>query len=88
MPMYSKTVWAFSPRGRPMMASRSRNMTCPPSSPGMGRMFMTARMMLMRAVRCQKARQSQVAGKMLPMVMKDPTLWAPFLVKTYFRSWT
>ena len=55
---------------------------CPPSSPGMGRMFMTARMMLMRAVRSQNCCQSQAEGKMLPMVMKEPTLFAPSALAT------
>ena len=61
-------------------------MICPPSSAGMGRMFMKARMTLRKAVSIQNVRASQAAGKMLPIVPKPPIDEAPSRVKTYFIS--
>ena len=61
---------------------------CPPSSAGMGSMFMNASMMLRNAVMLQNCIQSHVAGKRLPIVPKPPSDFAPSEVKTYFKSST
>jgi len=45
----------------------------PPSSAGMGSMFMNARMMEKMAVRVQKRSQSHTPGKVLPMLITLPT---------------
>ena len=86
------TTWArsmnFSLGGRRRMISAMRNNTWPPSKAGIGRMFMKASIRLRKAVVSQKVSQSHVAGKMLPMVMKLPTLLAPSAVKTYCKSLT
>ena len=55
------------------MISYNRNMTCPPSRAGIGSTFNTASMMDKNAVRCQKACQSQLDGKIDPMAIKPPT---------------
>ena len=44
---------------------------------GMGRKFMKASISEMKAVSCQKAAQFHAAGKRLPMVPNDPTLFMP-----------
>ena len=44
---------------------------------GMGRKFMKASIREMKAVSCQKAAQFHAAGKRLPMVPKEPTLFTP-----------
>ena len=49
----------------------------PPSSMGMGRKFMKANISEMKAVSCQKAAQFHAAGKRLPIVPNDPTLFMP-----------
>ena len=70
------------------MISAMRNSTCPPSRAGMGRIFMKASIRLRKAVVSQNVSQSYVAGKMLPMVMKLPTLLAPSAVNRYCKSLT
>ena len=54
----------------------------------MGRRFMKASIRLRKAVVSQNVSQSHVAGKMLPIVMKLPTLFAPSAVNKYFKSLT
>src|SRR5690554_2350647 len=65
----------------PEMASTSKKSTCPPSSPGMGRIFMKARITERKAVIIQKEYQLHFAGKRFPMVPKPPNDDAPSLVK-------
>ena len=54
----------------------------------MGRMFMTASMMLRKAVMFQKICQSHIEGKRLAMVMNEPTDWAPSLENRYLSEMT
>ena len=54
-------------------ASHSVKIAWPPSSPGMGRMFMMARMIEMKAHFDQKSCQFHAEGKMLPMEMNPPS---------------
>lgn len=75
--MMSPMYWAVSSTRsltlRPVSISQKVKMACPPSSPGMGRMFMTASMMERKAVVIQNPSQFQLPGKMLPMAMKPPS---------------
>ena len=76
----------FSEGFLPVIISYMRKSTCPPSSAGIGSMFMKARMMLRNAVMSQKRCQSQTGGKRLPIAPKPPSDFAPSEVKRYFRS--
>ena len=64
-----------------MIISYNKNMTCPPSSAGMGKRFIKAKINEKKAVFRQKISQSQPASKMLPKVTKLPTWEAPDLLK-------
>ncbi len=74
----------FCEAGFPVIISQRRKSTWPPSRAGMGRIFMKARATARKAAMFQNAIQSHESGKMLPMVPKPPTLFAPSLVKTSF----
>ena len=73
MPTYCAASSTLSLTLRPEIISQKVNRACPPSSPGMGRMFITARMIDRNAVFIQKSCQSHAAGKMLPMAMNPPS---------------
>ena len=72
----------------PVIISASRNSACPPSSAGIGKMFMNASMIERNAVINQNSCQSQVAGKRLPIDANIPTDFAPSDVNTYLKSLT
>jgi hypothetical protein len=62
----------LSPGFLPVIISYIRNNTCPPSNAGIGRMFIIAKIIDRNAVRFQNACQSQVPGKILPIVINPP----------------
>ena len=64
----------------PEIASTSRKRTCPPSNPGMGRMFINAKITERKAVIIQNEYQFHFAGKRFPIVPKPPSDDAPSLV--------
>ena len=53
--------------------SYSKNITWPPSSAGIGRIFITARIIERKAVRFQKDCQSHTPGNILPIVINPPS---------------
>ena len=87
-PTYSALNRNFSLGARPVTISYMRKSTWPPSSAGIGSMFMNARMMLRNAVILQNSIQSQTGGKRLPMAPNPPSDFAPSAVNTYFMSST
>ena len=72
-PTYCAASSTLSLTLRPEIISQKVKIACPPSSPGIGRMFITARMIDRKAVFIQKSCQSHVEGKMLPMEMNPPS---------------
>ena len=74
----------FSLGCRRVIISTSRNSTCPPSSAGMGSMFIKARITERNAVIDQNCSQFHDSGKMLPMAPNPPRFFAPSRVNTYF----
>ena len=72
-PTYCAPSSTLSLTLRPVTISQKVKIACPPSSPGMGRMFITARMIDRNAVFNQKSCQFHAAGKMLPMAMNPPS---------------
>ena len=86
MPTYSARIMKFSDGLRRVIISYSKNSTCPPSSAGMGSMFIKARMILRKAVMSQNMCQSHQGGKRLPLAPKPPRLLAPSEEKRYFMS--
>ena len=79
---YSRTLsLAFLP----VIISYIKNIACPPSSAGMGRMFMKARIIEIRAVLDQNPFQSHFDGNKLPIAPKPPNCEAPFFVKIYLN---
>ena len=73
---------------RPLIISYNKNITCPPSSAGIGKIFIKAKIIDISAVVYQKLVQSQVSGNRPPMAPKPPTCEAPFLVNTYLNCVT
>ena len=57
----------------PLNISYKTNITCPPSSAGIGRRFIKARIIERSAVDSQNLCQSHDAGKIFPMVPKPPS---------------
>ena len=73
---------------RPVIISKSKNNKWPPSSAGIGRMFIKARMTEIKAVIDQKLYQSHCAGNKLAIVPKPPMEVAPSFVNMYLKSLT
>ena len=73
---------------RPVITSISRKSTCPPSSAGIGRIFIKARMSESIAVIFQKRYQFQAGGNILPIVPNIPTDFAPSAEARYLKSLT
>src|SRR5690606_9173695 len=69
-------VWAYSKNFslgfRPLIISYNVNITCPPSSAGMGSKFINAKMIDRKAVIFQNDSQSQVVGNTEPMALNPP----------------
>ena len=72
-PTYCAASSTLSLTLRPEIISQKVKIACPPSSPGIGRMFITARMIDRKAVFIQKSCQSHCEGKMLPIEMNPPS---------------
>ena len=59
---------------RPVIISTNVNRACPPSSAGMGNIFMKARIIEKIPVNVQNLSQSQILGNVLPMLITLPKL--------------
>ena len=70
---------------RRVTTSYNKNITCPPSSAGIGKIFMKAKITDRKAVIFQKAYQSHIGGKKLPIAPNPPKEDAPWGVNTYLN---
>ena len=79
---YSRTLsFAFLP----VIISYIKNIACPPSSAGIGKIFINARIIEIKAVLDQNPFQSHFEGNKLPIAPKPPNCDAPFFVNIYFN---